>query len=1212
MAADITDAVGMDDTQLTRAEGVQPAADWQTGDVILGAYEVLGLLGEGGMARVFKVRHRGWDAELAMKCARPALFAREAFVREAEAWANLGLHPNVAYCCYVRSVGDVPHVFAELVEGGSLAGWIEDGRLYAGGGKQALARVLDVAIQSAWGLHHAHEQGLVHQDVKPANILMTQTGQPKITDFGLVGARDAAMTRAYGSPEQAHIAHLSKSGVPRAEWPALSRRTDIWSWAATVLEMFLGERPWMVGAAAGHALQEYDSMKESLPPDVPDMPKRVFDLLATCFEEDENQRPAGMHEIADELAGVYGQELSGTYPREAPQAAKLRAAALNNRAVSLYDLGKKEEAERVWEQALQDDPNHAESAYNLGLIRWRTGRVADDALIQRLEIIGRTEPARDSTAYLLAQVHMERQDFDSAAAILEKLAPGHDGREIGRALDQAKSRAADSVKCVHVVTGHSMDAVCLSADGRYALSGSNDKTVRLWDLSADACVRTLSGHTGPVKCVCLSADGRHALSGSNDRTMRLWDVGTGECRRIFEGHAEAVAAACLSADGRYALSGSYDKTIRLWDAEDGRCLRTCEGHTDSVNAVCLSVDGRFALSGSSDRTVRLWELATGRCLNILSGHTSGVSAVCVSADGRRFLSGGMNPDNTLKLWDIEMGECVRTMAGHTSMVNSAGLSADGEYAVSGSFDKTIRLWHTATGKCLRTLVEAACLGHAVAMSADGRYALSGSDYGELKLWSLGGRFETTAPLTLSRLPDAASIIAEQRELESRLREAAQKGRQGDYVGEYRALKEMADSSGQSLDFWNAWSGLYAHLPKTGFWGVGPQRELAGHSAGLRSACVSPDGRLALSGGDDGTLKLWSLEDGQCRRSWKGHVYPVKSVCMSADGQLALSAGAYGVMDAPLKLWDLSAGECRRAFKPVGDANAVCLSPDGRYALSGGGDNALSLWDVDTGLRLRTYEGHTDSVNAACLSADGRYALSGGRDKTLRLWNLADGRCLRVTEAHEDAINCVCLSADGRYALSGSGYSFIAGSTLKLWDMATGECVRTLGGKESFVNAVCLTADGRYALSGGGVPTGNQLYPNATFKLWDIATGDCLHTFEGHAGRICAAVISADGRYALSGGDDKTLRLWPLGWELEPKEPADWDEGAAPYLLSFLRLHTPAVAELTRRGQPSWTEADFRKLLFGLGCAGYGWLQLEGVRAKLNELAGKMKDGILRA
>jgi WD40 repeat protein len=268
---------------------------------------------------------------------------------------------------------------------------------------------------------------------------------------------------------------------------------------------------------------------------------------------------------------------------------------------------------------------------------------------------------------------------------------------------------------------------------------------------------------------------------------------------------------------------------------------------------------------------------------------------------------------------------------------------------------------------------------------------------------------------------------------------------------------------------------------------------------------------------------------------------------------------------------------------------------------------LNIWDVATGRCLRMFEGHRGFVSSACLSAEGRYALSGGEDKTLKLWDVATGGCLRTFEGHHGEVNSVRLSTDGRYALSGSG-----DNTLKLWGVATGGCLRTFEGHTEIVWSVSLSTDGRFALSGG---------EDNTLKLWDVATGGCLRTFKGHASSVKSVCLSMDGRYALSGSSDHTLHAWLLDWDLEDNQPADWDEGARPYLEVFLAAHQPYAGELpadrtpteeeilrslTREGRPVWTEDDFNQFLYTLGYAGYGWLRPEGVRRELEKMTAEWK------
>lgn len=356
---------------------------WKVGDIILDLYEVKQIHTGGGMGLVYRVHHRGWNVDLAVKCPRTNFFQtelqKENFTRECETWINLGLHPHIVSCYYVRTLGGVPRVFAEYVEGGSLKDWIDGKKLYEGSEKEALKRILDISIQMAWGLHYAHEQGLIHQDVKPANVLMSADGTAKVSDFGLAKARAAAgetvaagaghsilvstggMTPAYCSPEQANK-------------QPLSRRTDIWSWGLSVLEMFAGGIFWRAGQAAAQALESYaeqGAAEKTLPP----MPAGVMELLKRCFQQQPEYRPQNMGEVVEEIRRNYRNCFGSDYRRSEPKRVTLLADALNNRGVSMLDLGRNEDAEKFLKEALQSDSHHPEATYNLGVTRWRSASV---------------------------------------------------------------------------------------------------------------------------------------------------------------------------------------------------------------------------------------------------------------------------------------------------------------------------------------------------------------------------------------------------------------------------------------------------------------------------------------------------------------------------------------------------------------------------------------------------------------------------------------------------------------------------------------------------------------------------------------------------------------------------------------------------------------------------------------------------------------------
>lgn len=316
----------------TVAAGRLPAArrslTWQPGEVCLDEFVIERLLGEGGMGKVYLVRSQSSGQRFAVKKTKlrePG--SRRDFLAELQTWIDLPEHPHLAACRFFRTVGEEEAIFAEYVDGGSLADWIEQGRL------TQLPQLLQVAVEFAWGLHAAHERGLVHQDVKPGNVLLTDAGTVKVTDFGLARARARAgestengetdalvscggMTRAYCSPEQA-------SGQP------LSRQTDVWSWGVSVLQMFTGEVTWGSGVAAPEALEEYLA---SGPADfrLPRMPAGAASVLRKCFEQDPVRRWKTLAEAAEALREVCRQETdqdcAPVSPPSAATAASLRMA----------------------------------------------------------------------------------------------------------------------------------------------------------------------------------------------------------------------------------------------------------------------------------------------------------------------------------------------------------------------------------------------------------------------------------------------------------------------------------------------------------------------------------------------------------------------------------------------------------------------------------------------------------------------------------------------------------------------------------------------------------------------------------------------------------------------------------------------------------------------------------------------------------------------
>jgi WD40 repeat protein/serine/threonine protein kinase len=299
------------------------------------------------------------------------------------------------------------------------------------------------------------------------------------------------------------------------------------------------------------------------------------------------------------------------------------------------------------------------------------------------------------------------------------------------------------------------------------------------------------------------------------------------------------------------------------------------------------------------------------------------------------------------------------------------------------------------------------------------------------------------------------------------------------------------------------------------------RRFLGHTAGLTSVAVSPDGRTALSTSSDQTARLWDIESGKELHRLDRHNDVVWAGCFSADGKHVLTGGR----DGTGRLWEVASGrEVLRLEPHPRCVHAVALSPDGQLALTGSCDNIVRVWSTQTGRQLRRFTGHTDQVHTVAFSPDGRQALSGGWDQTLRLWDVQSVKELEVFEGHEDVIWCAAFRPDGRRIFSGCGTrkrdpAEAGNNSVRMWDLDIGREIIPFDGVTGPVYSVAFSPDSGRLLTATA---------DGIVRLWDVLKGSEVRRLEGHRGPVRHAVFTGDGQRALSGGDDGTVRLWDLG------------------------------------------------------------------------------------
>ncbi|NEN96298.1 MAG: hypothetical protein F6K50_12355, partial [Moorea sp. SIO3I7] len=293
--------------------------------------------------------------------------------------------------------------------------------------------------------------------------------------------------------------------------------------------------------------------------------------------------------------------------------------------------------------------------------------------------------------------------------------------------------ALDKVQERNILQGHTrpVTEIAFSPDGKQILSGSRDKTVRLWDTETGQLIHTLYGHTDDVTEIAFSPDGKQILSGSRDNTVRLWDTDSGQLIHTLEGHTDDVTEIAFSPDGKQILSGSRDSTVRLWDTDSGQLIHPLKGHTDDVTEIAFSPDGKQILSGSRDNTVRLWDTETGQLIHTLEGHTDDVTEIAFSPDGQQILSGS---DDTVRLWDTDSGQLIHPLKDHTSFVTEITFSPDSKQILSGSLDNTVQLWDTESRQLIHTLYGHTDKVYNIAFSPDGKQIISASWDRTVRLW----------------------------------------------------------------------------------------------------------------------------------------------------------------------------------------------------------------------------------------------------------------------------------------------------------------------------------------------------------------------------------------------------------------------------------------------------------------------------------------------
>ena len=1026
-------------------------------------YEILREIHRGGQGVVYKAVQKATKRTVALKMLLQGPYAsakqRHRFEREIDLVASLQ-HPNIV-TIYDSGVTQGRHYFAmEYIHGQSLDTHLSNNNL-------SIDETLRLFQKICSAVNYAHQRGVIHRDLKPGNIRIDAQGEPHVLDFGLAKAAGSDLssgipvtmtgefmgTLAYASPEQT-------KGDPGL----IDIRTDVYSLGVILYEMLTGKYPYLVVGQMAEVLRNIAEAEPNKPSTIRrQINNEVETIVLKALSKERERRYQSAENLAQDIehylagdpidakrdSGLYvlKKQLKRYWLPAAVGAAFILLLAGSTVALSImYQNQSRARKEAV--QARTDaiaERDKAETA------RRAESQQRDIAEVKTTEAVSAREKAEE---------HAENLRRSFYTHTIMRVQNAYKDNDISRMKELLAECPADlrgwewhrlmyvSDSSTLTLRGHEsfLHSVAFSPDGTRIVSGSRDKTVKVWDAATGENTLTLRGHGSGVESVAFSPDGTRIISGSADKTVKVWNTATGENTLTLRGHEDEVDSVAFSPDGTRIVSGGWDWTVKVWDAATGQNTLTLRGHEDNVYSVAFIPGGTRIISGSADKTVKVWDAATGENTLTLRGHEGSASSVAFSPDGTRIVSGSY--DKTVKIWDAATGENTLTLRGHERAVYSVAFSPDGTRVVSGSMDNTIKVWNAATRENMRTLHGHEGSVSSVAFSPDGMRIVSGSADNTVRVWDATTgedvfTLRVHAVRSVAFSPDGTRIVS------------------GGWDRDRDSTVKVWDAAtGENTLTLRGHEGLV--------WPVAFSLDGTRIRVVFSPVAFSPDGTRIVSGSWNRTVKVWDAATGENTMTLRGHEATVYSVAFSPDGTRIVSGGG-----KTINVWDSATGENTLTLRGhEGGVGPVAFSPDGTRIVSGGA-KTIKVWDAGTGENTLTLRGHESGAPSVAFSPDGTRIVSGSWDKTVKVWDAATGENILTLRGHEDNVYSVAFSPGGTRIISGS-----ADKTVKVWDAATGENTLTLRRHEGAVSSVAFSPDGTRIVSGSW---------DKTVKVWETTT-----------------------------------------------------------------------------------------------------------------------------
>jgi WD40 repeat protein len=535
-------------------------------------------------------------------------------------------------------------------------------------------------------------------------------------------------------------------------------------------------------------------------------------------------------------------------------------------------------------------------------------------------------------------------DTGGHMALIRKIMFTSDGRYLVSAGEDKVVRVWDvqTGETVRTIRGQTAEgdegkiyAAALSPNDRYLavggwLAGDPDSrcAVRIHDFQSGKVIGLLKGHTNVVLSLAFSPDGRYLASGSADQTVRMWDIERKEVH-VLKGHTGDIYAVAFSSDGKRLVSGSDDHTLRLWDVQQGKLIKEMKGHQDRVSSAAFSPDGRYIASGSWDKTVRLWDAESGDFVKVLGEQGTTVDSLSFSPDSHWLLTGsGFGGKDVCNVFSVPAGQIMTRFEKHDNVVRATAVSPDGTTAATaGGYNKEIYLWNPHSGQIFKHLAGKGRPISSVGFARDGRSLAFENEFNK-KNDNNGGPLQ--------------KIIILNQDNDYQVTLGGKTGKEADYL---RAVEKSGDSELTTIKVGAYNYEAILQVTKAGKVLHEIERDSTSGYA-HRSYTFTHDGRYIVSGGSNGVLTLYSTETGKEVRPFVGHSHTadVRAVAVSPDNRIAVS----GSDNQTVRLWDIASGQNLLTIFVGSDHEWVAWTPQEYYTSSLNGDQYIG-WHLNQGV-----------------------------------------------------------------------------------------------------------------------------------------------------------------------------------------------------------------------------------------------------------------------